>query len=386
MHTGCPSLAQELWNHILSFLCARTDLKACSVVSRALCAAAQSQLFFSITICPSRKRRRGGPPFDFTPATDEVKACRRLREILIESPHIRPHIRRIEILLHPDVLTEIIIMGLPLVQEIQFRTKTFMARVENNAVALAQQLMELPTVRRVELRSTSQTRAFLSWFFAAPPLRLETLEISMSELYWSEDGDEDPEPVATRRQIDHFHLIHSPTIARWLLHTSCPFDLTRITHADISSSMCADVGRILTKAKRSLRQLTLAPGDVDECVPLSIFPDLSQLHFDAPTQHDIALLLPLLTTLDPANGMREMTITLATHGDQPPLHQLEAALRTFDAIFDELPLPELQHVDIHLLCNPDDDESEDYRQSMYVMYVHSLPLLSARGILVVQIQ
>ncbi|KAJ7890753.1 hypothetical protein B0H13DRAFT_2040086 [Mycena leptocephala] len=291
MQTGCPTLAQELWNHVLSFLRARTDLKACCFVSRALCAAAQSQLFFSITIRPSRKRRRGGPPFDFTAATDEVEACRRLREILIESPHLLPHIRRIEVLLHPDVLTEIIAMGLPLVQEIQFRTKTFMARVEEHAVALAQQLMELPTVRRAELRSTSQTHEFLSWFFSITPLHLQTLEISMSELYRSGGGGT-PELVSSRRRIEHFHLIHSPTIAAgWsALH--------------ISSSMCADVGRILTKAKRSLRQLTLAPADVDGCVPLSIFPALTQLHFDAPTQQDITFLLPLLTTLDPANGMR----------------------------------------------------------------------------------
>ncbi|KAJ7100428.1 hypothetical protein C8R44DRAFT_859341 [Mycena epipterygia] len=383
MQTGCPALAQELWNHILSFLRARTDLKTCCFVSRSLCAAAQSQLFFSITIRPSRKRRKGGPPFDFTAATDEVEACRRLREILTESPHLLPHIRRIEILLHPDVLTEIIAMELPLVQEIQFRTKTFMARIEEHAAVLAQQLMELPTIRRLELRSTSQTREFLSWFFVALPLHLQTLEISMSELYRSEDDDEEPEPVSVRRRIEHFHLIHSPTVARWLLHPSCPFDLSRITHADISSSMCADVGRILTKAKRSLQQLTLAPGDVDGCVPLSIFPALTQLHFDAPTQHDIALLLPLLTTLDPANGMREITITLATHGDQPPPYELEATLRTFDAIFEELPLPELKRVEIHLLCNPDDDERQDYRQSMYV---HSLPLLNATGFLVVHIQ
>jgi hypothetical protein len=188
MHTGCPALAQELWNHVLSFVRARTDLKACCFVSRALCAAAQSQLFFSITIRPSRKRRRGGPPFDFTAATDEVEACRRLREILIESPHLLPHIRRIEVLLHPDVLTEIIAMGLPLVQEIQFRTKTFMARVEKHAVALAQQLMELPTVRHAELRSTSQTHEFMSWFFSTTTLHLQTLEISMSELYRSDES------------------------------------------------------------------------------------------------------------------------------------------------------------------------------------------------------
>ncbi|KAJ7920874.1 hypothetical protein B0H13DRAFT_1985987, partial [Mycena leptocephala] len=378
MQTRCPALAQELWNHVLSFVRARTDLKACCFVSRALCAGAQSQLFFSITIRPPRKRRRGGPPFDFTAATDEVEACRRLREILIESPHLLPHIRRIEVFLHPDVLTEIIAMGLPLVQEIQFRTKTFMARVEKHAVALAQQLMELPTVRRAELCSTSQTHEFLSWFFSTTTLHLQTLEISMSELYRSDD-DETPELVSSRRKIEHFHLIHSPTIAGWLVHASCPFDLSRITHADISSSMCADVGRILTKAKRSLRQLTLAPADVDGCVPLSIFPALTQLHFDAPTQQDIAFLLPLLTTLDPANGIREISITLATHGAQPPRRELETALRTFDAIFDELSIPKLKRVDIHL-CNPDD--REDRRKSMYL---HSLPLLNARGILFVHI-
>jgi hypothetical protein len=98
---------------------------------------------------------------------------------------------------------------------------------------------------------------------------------------------------------------------------------------------------------------------VDGCVPLSIFPALTQLHFDAPTQQDIAFLLPLLTTLDPANGMREISITLATHGAQPPRRELETALRTFDAIF---------------------DDREDRRKSMYL---HSLPLLNARGILFV---
>ncbi|KAF8216182.1 hypothetical protein K438DRAFT_629949 [Mycena galopus ATCC 62051] len=57
---GPPALAQEIWNYIMVFLHGRTeDLKACSLVSRTLGIAAQSQLFHTVAVLPTPKQHSG---------------------------------------------------------------------------------------------------------------------------------------------------------------------------------------------------------------------------------------------------------------------------------------------------------------------------------------
>ncbi|KAJ7450984.1 hypothetical protein B0H11DRAFT_2201774 [Mycena galericulata] len=349
--TGCPGgLPQELWNHTISFLHGRNvDLQTCCRVSRALCAAAQSQLFHSITIHPSRNFLRVGRQFMFT--TNEVASCRRLRAILVESPHLIRYIRRIEITLDEDVIAEILAMELVLLESIQFRTKTFLAEVDDRAVELAQTLLHRSGIKHLGLRSISQRPAFLTRLLSPSMSQLNTLEISVSEieLHGREEVDRTPGAGSLRKQITSLRLVHSPTIARWLLDADCPFDLTALTHADVSSSMCPEVARVLTTASGTLQHLTLAPGDVasDSCVELHLH--LTHLHLDAPAERDILTALPLLETLDPVNAVREITITLAQHGEELTPDELAEVLRYFEARFADIPLPSLKTLDIRLV-------------------------------------
>ncbi|KAJ7085270.1 hypothetical protein C8R44DRAFT_821564 [Mycena epipterygia] len=377
----CPALPQELWNHILTFLRGyNADLTACSFVSRSLCAASQSHIFYSIAIFPSGKARQVGSRSGPDDATDEVASCRRLRVILTESSHLLPHIRRIEMRLHPEVITEVLAMGLPRLEELHFHTRGFVPNLEDNArIKLAHRLMTLPTVRHVGLGGSVQTREFLSSFFAGTPQQLQTLEISTT---WLSQSDDQP-PARTRQRIRNLLLLYSPEMAPWLLDAACPFDLTHLTHANISSSMCPHVARILNNTRCSLQSLTLAPDDVRKYVALSIFPSLTEVHFDAPTQRGIAGILPLLETLDPANGVRDITITLATFGEQPKQRELKMALRAFDAAFDDIHLPALRRVEIQVLSIAETGEPHESRR---LMYMHSLPVLRQRGVLVVEIQ
>ncbi|KAJ7513258.1 hypothetical protein B0H11DRAFT_1949213 [Mycena galericulata] len=349
--TGCPGvLPQELWNHTISFLHGRTlDLQTCCRVSRALCAAAQSQLFHSVAIHPSRNfLRRIGRPLIFT--LNEVGLCRRLRAILTESPHIIRYLRRIEITLQEDVIAEILAMELVPLESIQFRTETFLAEVDDRAVELAQTLLHRSGIEHLELRSISQRPAFLTRLCSPSMPQLNTLDISMSELQLNglEEGDGAPSSASLRKKITDLRLVHSPTIARWLLDADCPFDLTALTHADVSSSMCPEVAQILKTASGTLRHLTLAPGDVlsDSCVDLRLIPRLTHLNLDAPTERDILVALPLLETLDPVNAVREITLTLAQHGEKLTPEELAGVRRDFEARFADITLPSLQSLDI----------------------------------------
>ncbi|KAJ7513236.1 hypothetical protein B0H11DRAFT_2213759 [Mycena galericulata] len=274
----------------------------CCRLSRALCAAAQSHLFHSIAIRPSRNfLRRIGRPFIFP--LNEVASCRRLRALLAESPHLIRYIRRIEITLHEDVIAEIPAMEL-LLESIQFRTgtETFLAEVDDRA-------------------ARANPPAPLGYQTSRAAFHLSGARISHAAVL-SVDA------AAEHLGYIHERLVHPPTIARWLLDADCPFDLTALTHPDVSSSMCPEVAQILKTASGTLRHLTLAP---DSCVDLRLVPRLTHLNPDAPTERDILMALPLLETLDPVNAVREITLTLAQHGEKLTAEELVEVRRNFEA-------------------------------------------------------
>ncbi|KAJ7454322.1 hypothetical protein B0H11DRAFT_2244976 [Mycena galericulata] len=263
-------------------------------------------LFHSIAIRPSRNfLRRIGRPFIFP--LNEVASCRRLQALLAESPHLIRYIRRIEITLHEDVIAEILAMEL-LLESIQFRTgtETFLAEVDDRA-------------------ARANPPAPLGYQTSRAAFHLPGARISHAA------------------KITSLRLVHPPTIARWLLDADCPFDLTALTHPDVSSSMCPEVAQILKTASGTLRHLTLAP---DSCVDLRLVPRLTHLNPDAPTERDILMALPLLETLDPVNAVRDITPTLAQHSEKLTPEELVEVRRNFEARFADIPLPSLQRLDI----------------------------------------
>ncbi|KAJ6612758.1 hypothetical protein B0H10DRAFT_2050910 [Mycena sp. CBHHK59/15] len=393
-----PALAQELWNLILSYLYGFTDdLRACTLVSRSLCAAAQVQLFHDIILRPPRPTRIVGSKFAF-PA-DETASCQRLRAVLTRKPHLIPHVRRVEIYFQPEIITHILEVGFFRLEEIQIGSMRFAFRPDDRLMELAQSLLGLPSLRRIELLRINQTRGFMPYLFHNSNPQLQALDISMSELSPDitlfPDSTSIPAVSPTGRcWITELRLVHSPTMACWMFDPMCPFNFTRLKIADVSSSMCSDVWRILTSAKRTLTHLTLSPGDLKSHPDLDLnqLPSLTYLHMDAPNERDISEILPLLQDIDPENRFEEIIITLAAYGGQPKTAEVRQILQIFDHIFDSIPLPWLRRVEICLFndqqdqCYAENDEQDTKLDvvSKERFYIESLLMLNARGVLMVK--
>ncbi|KAJ7477726.1 hypothetical protein FB451DRAFT_1243082 [Mycena latifolia] len=391
MDTVCqispPPFAQELWDHILSFLRGQTtDLKACSCVSRTLCAAAQPQLFHTITINPShavwqRKNNRN---------VYNNKSAAALRALLAQSPHLVPHIRRLEIDLRltAEVLEEILATGLTCVRELKFHMGH---KMEAPVVELAWRLICLPTVECVEMRSITLSKRIFSLLFAGPTPQLRKIDIhgGVPQLD-SEQGEDAPVQIPTpaRPSITHLHLVYSRYYMPWLLGAACPLDLEHITHADFSFTLNAGAASILLGARQTLRELTVTPADLADCPPLRLLPSLTHLTLnvdreDVPPQPSWLETFPSwLETLHPDNRVCTITILI---GDLCIYARWMRELAGVDVRVAEIGLPALRWFEVRL-PSPVDTDHATYFEGLKKSYVEALARLKARGVLVVTVE
>ncbi|KAJ7477719.1 hypothetical protein FB451DRAFT_1243067 [Mycena latifolia] len=391
MDTVCqispPPFAQELWDHILSFLRGQTtDLKACSCVSRTLCAAAQPQLFHTITINPSRavqwKNNRN---------VYNNKSATALRALLAQSPHLVPHIRRLEIDLRlpAEVLEEILTTGLTCVRELQFHMGH---RMDEAVVELARRLICLPTVECVEMWSITLSKRIFSLLFAGPAPQLRKIDINGCPAHLdNEQGEDTPVQIPTpaRPSVTHLRLVYSRDYMPWLLGAACPFDLEHITHADLSFTLNAGAASILLGACQTLRELTVTPEDLADCPPLRLLLSLTHLTLnvhrkDVPPQPSWLETFPSwLETLHPDNRVCTITISI---GELCKYARWMRELAGVDVRVAEIGLPALRCFEVRLPSpgDPADTDRVTYFEGMKKSYVEAFGRLRARGVLVVR--
>ncbi|KAJ6557642.1 hypothetical protein B0H19DRAFT_1376314 [Mycena capillaripes] len=242
---------QDLWFHITGFLHGRTrDLKNCALASRSLCLAAQSVLF------PS-------------------SACRCLAEVLKTSPHLRNRIRDLTVKIQsdPNILIQLDLLCL---QRISFHGSE---RNHEAFIVPLQNLIELPSVREVEISNYLSTRIFsgnISHLNCLSFLRVTQISHSTSAL----------EPGVARPEIATLRLAHSFIVDDWLVGPSSPFDFARLVDFQITDrySLSNDNIRILellNTARMTITRLTLGLGGADLTSfkwDLSQFPALIDLH------------------------------------------------------------------------------------------------------------
>ncbi|KAJ7448412.1 hypothetical protein FB451DRAFT_1289202 [Mycena latifolia] len=387
-----PPFAQELWDHILSFLRGQiTDLKACSCVSRTLCAAAQPQLFHTIAINPSR-----GVQWKNNRLVYNNESAAALRALLAQSPHLVPHIRRLEIDLRltAGVLEEILAMGLTCVRELQIHTGH---RIDESVVELARRLICLPTVECVEVCSMTLSKRFFSLLFAGPAPQLRKIDIEGSthdprEILDEEQDEDAPVQILTpaRPSVTHLRLVYSRDYVPWLLGAACPFDLEHITHADVSSTLNAGLTSILLGAYQTLRVLTVMPDDLTHCPPLCLLPSLT--HLTLKVHNETVPPQPLwletfpswLETLHPDNRVCAITISI---GLLCIYAQWMRELAGIDVRVAQIGLPALRCFEVRLPSPGDAAERGrvTYFEGMKKSYVEALARLKARGVLVVRV-
>ncbi|KAJ7935255.1 hypothetical protein B0H13DRAFT_2649970 [Mycena leptocephala] len=301
-----PALAQELWNHILLFLRGHTkDLKSCCLVSHVLCLAAQCQLFHTIAILPFPKTTVW---INKEPVcrTNEVPSCRRLRTICVQSPHHIQNIRRLELPYHAELLKEILAMQLVCLREVEFRPRwdaIDTKRLDERTLKLAQRLLSRPTIERAEFRSMYQPAAFFSRLFADTTPQLRELDFDACELYSGEQHK--PAPARITPPPRHVASLRiSGFLSPPRSHPGCS-----------APRACSTLHTSRTRTEHPARCVEYAAGavlataDVDHCPPLGLFPALVHLTLNA--YAEVTAFFPMLETLDPANGLCTITLSLA---------------------------------------------------------------------------
>ncbi|KAJ7110610.1 hypothetical protein C8R44DRAFT_800331 [Mycena epipterygia] len=310
MEPRSSQLAQELVDHIIDFLHdSQDDLAACALVSRSWTYAAQSQIFQRIA-------------FGLSIQAENARMWARFQGISNASPHLIRYVRR----LHVSALRE------------QLSAETFLAICNfpftnldgafvschsltlSSALAL-QQLLSLPTLRREHIKCyRTEPMVFLQiWDRCA--LSLRHLELGsrpeISDALLSTQNCSAPirlESLRIRRNFD-----------RWLTHSLCPFDFSRLK---LLSTFSVDPAILqspnFSSAHRTIEVLDVAVYS-DKPIDLSSFPSLTLLRISAFAATSLPTILDTLSSIAPANRILKIVLSFMLD-PAVPFEQLDSRL------------------------------------------------------------
>ncbi|KAJ7438656.1 hypothetical protein B0H11DRAFT_2254468 [Mycena galericulata] len=377
---------QEIWDHVISLLRGRTtDLKNCALVSTSLCGAAQPVLFHDIDLDPTRYIR-AGETWDILPVPSDFDAeasaaCRRLGAVVAHSPHLIKHIRRLKIRIRsdPDVIVQLLAMGLTHLRDISFD-----ANIHDLVIEPLQNLIGLSSVREVEL-----FHRFSPGILSGCIQHLTTLSFSCvhdfdSKLRVPGLGTDLPRP-----QIGKLTAEASFHVEDWLVGPHCPFDLTRLVDVHVtvfgngvSSKMGTSLRLLLKTARGTIERLQLAAYDLEHTsVDLAQFPLLRCLHIYSEDASSLALATSTISTLDGHPSVRFITLEITQFNRREWAEEpVEEWLHGLDAAFAEISIPMLEELEIYINAVPaaplTSEEEAVFRQA--------LPALNASGMLAIR--
>ncbi|KAJ7143843.1 hypothetical protein C8R44DRAFT_864865 [Mycena epipterygia] len=378
-------LAQELWDEVVDCVSCDSeyqDIKACSLVSRALAYRAQAHLFRDIGF-----RRPASSFHDRYIQYDPAAASRRLRCVLNSSPHLVQFIRSITIPLSLDILAEVSDMGLSHVQKICIHENGPTPPLHDAAIAAAmdrlQALVGMPAVREVEIScdyySPSISRR-LSQLFKNPSPTLAALHISFARFRQSPKSPDVPcsdELNFDRISITELRLRDSGPVGSWLVRPDCPFSFSHLAAADITYSMSPELGQILSGAQ-ALKSLALDAEDITEDLHLSRFSALESLHISVTSTDQLAAIAKAISTLSPHNLVEEVSVLITN------VWEVEEDI--FNPFDDVLAVPSMRKVHISIEEDPVDVAGETiHRAEAERVIMGFLPRLRDRGVLRVDV-
>ncbi|KAJ6601728.1 hypothetical protein DFH09DRAFT_499774 [Mycena vulgaris] len=375
MHVLVPDSlpVQELWDHIIRFLTdSRKDLLACSATCCSFTPAAQSHLFRDIALIP--------PPIDDDvddwaglPKYDEVATCRRLCNILLESPHLIPYIRRIEVSLTVELLTPIIGIPLSNLREVYLRNPSF-AGIDATLPPLAQQLVGLPSVERVQIWTPPQALAFFTTVFASRSVQLRSLRFFCVVFSGGCTCDPAPiQPVAQRSPITELRLDTSLQFGDWFVQPGCPFDFSGLTDVYLHESIGPNLCLILHAARSTIQRLRVARADITK-LDLSAFPALKKLGiYMGDPEVDLKAVERSLARLNDQNYIHTIALEFVEFDDTD---ETNAAFHSFDAALAARTMPSLQTVEVSFAGT-----KEERPPNEAAVLRSCFPLIEAKGIL-----
>ncbi|KAJ7290517.1 hypothetical protein C8J57DRAFT_341684 [Mycena rebaudengoi] len=244
---------QELCDHILGFFdatgCAE-DLKACALVSRTLSYSAQAQLFCDIIL---RVRN---------PHAAAVRLC----SSLALSPHLTSSIRRLNVRVDLSILTT-----LSTISFCQLNELTLDRLIENtdhnttHRVALLERdLIGLPSMRKVELIGHFVDFVSLDVMFSSPTLAVTELSFRDVLVFGDTGKLSGSKGRIQRPAVKSLKLVRSPSIEKWFIHPTCPFDFTHLVDVEIRLSMTDNLRQVLSSSCSSIERLTRRAEDAGD--------------------------------------------------------------------------------------------------------------------------
>ncbi|KAJ6603304.1 hypothetical protein DFH09DRAFT_1124148 [Mycena vulgaris] len=283
--SNLPPIPQELWEHIICSVEAPSDWRSCSLVSRDFRPVAQALLFHTVRLQSHRHRWN----------------CFKIEYFLQHSPHLMHYIRRVEIYDH-DVLRFLSSLSLPRLREIMF---SYLGPYQ---IDVAQSLISIPSVRRVEIRGWMHNVDLLPILFERPTPHLQALELQVSCSDYTRIQHV-PRKQGQPTLISQVELGTDNRATQWLLDAPDLFDLTQLTDVAIWR-LCPVVVRVLEASRSTIRRLSL-PSDASAPYPdLSQFPELRDLRIKS---HGFAEVALTLTALHPPESLKQITFALIGH-------------------------------------------------------------------------
>jgi hypothetical protein len=210
MDSNRVQLPQDILDDIIDFLYdSPSDLKSCSLTSRACVYRAQAHVFSYIVF------RKFNLPHN-------ERLWSRLQQIFHNSPHLIRHVRGLDLRLFrtsPDTFAAICTFPF---------THLRIVRVSSSAMSLQsalalQQLLSLPTLREVEVKcSFADPADFLQiWDRCSPHVkRLDFRCLQTTTKAFPSIPQRDSPPI----RLETLHLDAGAETQDWLNHPMCPFD------------------------------------------------------------------------------------------------------------------------------------------------------------------
>ncbi|KAJ7445835.1 hypothetical protein FB451DRAFT_1412512 [Mycena latifolia] len=372
-----PALdVQELWYHILGFLRGRTsDLKNLALVSRAMCPAAQSVLFYDIDLEPRIVEKDS---MSNLTTQDFDASCRLLVAVLTKSPHLVKYIHRLKVTVTPDVLDQLCFVGLTSLRDIEIQFQNF--RVDDSLIEPLQNLFSLPSIRRIELSSHVSPGLFSE---CVP--HLTGLSFVCVHTFTPASVSIPVSRYARRPEIQTLLLAGSAPLDDWLVGPTCPFDFTRLVDVQIevdirrSRTMSTNLLRLLHTARSTIKRLTIAAYDFQERpIDLGQFHNMTHFYLHAENPSPLAFVIPSLSSLDGHTSLQYITLGIERLNE---IEWVEAELRSIDAALADISLPALEQVEICLdVVYPPRDQQMSAAERE-VLFRRALPNIDTKGIL-----
>ncbi|KAJ7096816.1 hypothetical protein C8R44DRAFT_812321 [Mycena epipterygia] len=329
MEAPRSQLAQELIDNIIGLLDSSGHWRACALVSRSWVYTAQSYIFRRVSL-------------DSPVLFDNERLWARFLAALDKSPHLLRHVHELCVHHFGDQLATETFDGVCNFPFTHLDVASVAVDVDSASALALQQLLSLPTLRRVRLNcSIASPSAFLGiWTRCSAGLR--HLELDCGEEYNTVflPTPTIPSPI----RLESLRIMVGPGVSAWLTHSLCPVDFSALKLLSIyrSTELLSMENAPALQTMETL-QFEIYPSK--PTLALSAFPHLRRLRISinfgealsmskplAPLKVQVAeqkwtWMLATLSTISPSNSISKIEIVSSFNFVTPShFEQLDALL------------------------------------------------------------